>query len=517
MSAQQPFVGFLASVGVKLEAPGQRVFWSVACDGVQPRDLRGAEQAAANSMFGPVSDIPPDVRHTVAALKGARVGFSYIGSLRLLHLALTVDLSTMAAGEHAAGIIVAPDLRLARQAFRFLLGAAKGTQAIAGRIVSETTDSLVLRRTDGRLVELVCLPATSGGRATRGRTLVGALLDEASFFRDDTFAVNDAEVYKGIAPRIVPGGQCLIGSTPWVEGVGLLATLYAANRGNPTTALAAHLPTRLMRTSKAILGIVDREYQRDPENAAREYGGRFLDGSTSTFFDPATLALAIDESLTMPAPRIAGATITAAGDFGFSRNSSTLALVQSLTGVCTLSELLEIKPGKGMPLKPSAVGAEFRDKLQSWGCGAFTADAHYRESMRELLAPVQFRDAPAGQQGKAQAHVAARDLMREGKVRLPNNARLLRQLREILSKPLPGGGISISAPQWKSGEHGDLASAFILALWAADGSKSTRAAPYTSDPTLAGCGYATDGMQHLRGGLIDMTDDRDSWPEWCMD
>jgi hypothetical protein len=439
----------------------------VACDGVQPCDLQGAEREAAAAIFGAIDCVPPDCRHTVAVLKGARCGFSYVGSLRLLHLALTVDLSTMAPGEQAAGIVVAPDLRLARQAFRFVLGAVKATPSIAALMESESTDALTLRRPDGRAVTIECLPATVGGRATRGRTLVGALMDESSFFRDESYSVNDAEVYRGIAPRVVPGGQVLIGSTPWLEGVGLLATLYAANHGKPTTALAALLPTRIARTSRAILLLVEREYARDPENARREYGAEFLSAGTAQFFDNDTITIATDTSLVLPCAPRPGASVHAGADFGFTRNSSTLAVVQSLTGKCWLADLREIKPTKGNPLKPSDVGADFRKALQGWHCDTVMCDLHERESMREHLSPVRLTDAPAGQAGKAAVYIAVRDALRERNASLPQHTKLLRQLREVVSKPLPGGGIAISAPTWRSGEHNDLVSAAVLALYRA--------------------------------------------------
>ena len=69
---------------------------------------------------------------------------------------------------------------------------------------------------------LEALPATRGGSALRGRSLVGAVLDEAAFFRDEDYSVNDAEIYRAVAPRILPEGQTIIASTPWAEGVGLL-------------------------------------------------------------------------------------------------------------------------------------------------------------------------------------------------------------------------------------------------------------------------------------------------------
>jgi hypothetical protein len=49
-------------------------------------------------------------------------------------------------------------------------------------------------------------------------------------------------------------------------------------------------------------------------------------------------------------------------------------------------------------------------------------------------------------------------------VRLPNHGRLLAQLKAIIAKPTPAGGLSISSPRRVNGGHGDLVSALVLCL-----------------------------------------------------
>src|SRR5204863_19806 len=81
-----------------------------------------------------------------------------------------------------------------RQGLRYALGAVKESH-LKSLLVAETADSLTLRRPDGRIVTIECLPATRGGSALRGRTLVGVVLDECAFFRDSDYTVNDADIF----------------------------------------------------------------------------------------------------------------------------------------------------------------------------------------------------------------------------------------------------------------------------------------------------------------------------------
>ena len=158
------FTAFVGSVlGVTL-TPGQRAIGLVAYDGLDPADLEGIDRDLARQIFGDVETVPPAARGVFVGVCGARAGKSYVlGALRALHLALTVPLDTLAPGEVAAGVIVAPDLGLARQTLRYVLGAAMRVPAIARLIVTDSSDSFTLRRPDGATVEFVCLPATRGG------------------------------------------------------------------------------------------------------------------------------------------------------------------------------------------------------------------------------------------------------------------------------------------------------------------------------------------------------------------
>lgn len=469
------FVRFCEGLGVKL-TPGQRVIALVALDGVEPGSLRGAERELARRIFGDVETIPAEARHVLAAVCGARGGKTYVlVALRMLHLALTVSLETLAPGEQASGIIVAPDLRLARQALRYVSGAAERRPELAAMVASETSDSLTLRRPDG-IVTIECLPATRGGSALRGRSLVGAALDEAAFFRDDSYQVNDVEVFKAVAPRVMAGGQVVIASTPWAEA-GLLYDLHVANHGRPQTALSAHAPTTVLRDDARTRGLVERERLRDPDNAAREFEAEFMAAGSGAFFDPRIIDAAIDPSRPLSLPHSPGMVASVAVDLAFESDASAAVAIYRDGSGFTVADLLELRPAKGSPLTPSAVVGAFASFAKARGAFNVASDVHYRQAAIEYLqaAGLGFRDLPGGQSGKVAQYTIARSLLNDGRVRLPPHPRLIAQLKAIVSKPTPGGGLSISSPR-QGGSHGDIASAFVGALYMA----SQEAADYSS-------------------------------------
>ncbi len=464
--ASAPFTAFARDVFAVELTPGQRVLCAVAFDGVEPGDLQGADRELARAIFGDVDTIPPGARAVLCAVCGARGGKTYLlGALRLLHLALTVSLESMAPGEAAAGVIVAPDIRLARQGLRYVSGALQAAGPSIATIEAETVDSITLRRHDGNVVDIVCLPATRGGSALRGRTLVGAVLDEAAFFRDADFVVNDEELFKAIAPRVVPDGQVVIASTPWADA-GLLYDTFTRNHSHPVDAIAAHAPTLLLRDDDHTRQLVERERTRDPENCAREFDADFISGGGAEFFGAADVALALTKGAG-PLEKVRfDQTVVLGLDTAFRKDPTAGAVVtRDIHGLVTVLDMIEIRPPKDGRLVPSETIKQLIARGKALGATEVVCDGHYVETVREYLDGLRLIEAPGGQQGKADTHIATRTILREGNAAIPPEFnRLAVQLRQVIGKPQPGGGLSITSPR-RGGAHGDIASGYVLACW----------------------------------------------------
>ncbi|MDE2104353.1 MAG: terminase family protein [Patescibacteria group bacterium] len=466
------FVDFCEKVcNVKLTL-GQRVVGKVCYDNVNPKDLKGEERAIAYKIFGNTETIPKDARGVATIVVGRGAGKSYIlAALRLLHLALTVSLDGLAPGEYGCALIVAPDLKTAKVTLRFAKGAIMATPSLAKLVVANRSEVIALRRPEGNVVTIECLAATKGGSAVRGRSLVGVALEEAAFFRDDNYQVNDAEIFRAVSPRLLPEAQIILVSTPWAD-VGLLYELYKENHGHPISAIAAHAPTLLLRDDKATRLAVEREMLRDPDNAARELGAEFLSGDSSSWFDRTTIDLSVDKEQTEDLPPDKKLTIAAGADFGFVRDSSGLVIVQVKDGKFHIAVVRERRPEKNSALKPSEVASEFSETLKLYGANVVLSDIYYRDAMREYLEKedLHLQAIPDGQDGKIQMYSRAKTLFREGKVVLPNHIKLIAQLKEVVGRPTAGGKVQFAQPRKsgaKGGGHGDLVAALVAALWQA--------------------------------------------------
>ncbi len=451
------FIGFCEWLGVRL-TPGQAEFSRVAFDGVEPLDRPLAER-----LFGP--HVPLGKRRNVVAVCGRRAGKSYVlVALRLVWGMLVRDVPRLPPGTRAVALIIAPRDSLRMEVFRYAVGAVRSKPELEAMLFGEPKiDSFILRRPDGQTVTFETGVATAGGTAARGRWFTDFALDESAFFRDDSFKVNDEELFRAGSATLLTGGQVLVTSTPWAEA-GLLYRLW---KERPENTVVAHAPTLVLNDSEVTREAVAQAEIQDPDNARREFGAEFMTGGTTVFFESVTLDVMLtDEPFTLQPNDVVGA----GGDFAFRSDSSALLLVAKRGEELHIFDGTEERPEPGAPLKPSRTVTRFVQVING-RCKYVTADQHHRSSIEEHLQEhgLVFCPAPAT---PADNYVRTRQLLREGRVRvhsadLPKElvSRLLQQLRETQGRPTPGGGMSIKHPHWVKGGHGDLADAFTLALW----------------------------------------------------
>lgn len=475
------FIQFCALLDVKLTL-GQRTMAKVAFDKVKPDALDADEKEMFVKLFGDIKEIPSDCYSLLVLVIGARSGKTYLSALRMLHLALTVDLSTLAPGEEAFCIFVAPTLAQAMQAMRYVAGAINKVPALRAMLASKPSPQKIRLRRGSQVVAIEPRAAGAKGLQGRGMTIVSACLDEAAFFRDSDFAVSDEEVFSAIYLRLLPTSQMLIVSTPWTRS-GLLFKKYEENFGHPLTAMCAHAPTLLMLDTERNRLVIEQSRREDPEKTEREYDAQFLSASVECFFDPNVIDNAVDMDLPVdtwrePSP---GDMVKAGCDFGFSSDSSAMVVTHSRGGITYVAEVRERRPQKDMALKPSEVIRDFAEVSERHNIPYIMSDGHYKELVLEILSEygINFLSAP---NTPADAYIATRLLLHSGLLRIPNNARLKAQLRETRAKRTSGGLVQIVNPRTKGGGHGDLVSALVLAVYQACGERIPYADPDPNTP-----------------------------------
>jgi hypothetical protein len=465
-----PFLSFLGTIGVVGLTRAQRALVRVCFDAVDPIDLPRDERDAAREIFGDIDRIPPLARAYVALVKGRWVGGSWLSALRLLHLAWSIPLPQLARGERAYGLVVAPDLKLARQALSFARGAIEATPWLTAAVMEKNADSISLRRPDGTLVTLEAVAASRGGAAGRGRTLVGALLDESMFFRDQDHVVNDQDVFNALVPRLVLHAQALIISTPWTRS-GLLFELFDANHGKCVTAIAAHVPTPLAREGDlAMAQALERERRRDEANYWREFGARFVDGLSSgctveeldRCVMHGVIELAVREGLHY------GLFI----DLGLRRDRSVALVVHrehvelrdAIEDVLVVDAVLHLVPTVLKPLKLERVVDEIAALARRYRITRGWSDLHYLDAAAPML---RERGVVLEELSMSSSEITARvesaiSRIASARLRVVDHSALKAEILESKVERASGGRTTWRAVEG-SKKHDDILSALLLA------------------------------------------------------
>lgn len=409
--------------------------------------------------------------YLVCAIRG---GKSKIAAAAAAKMAASTDLSDLGREEVARVSVLSLDKRKAGVILEHLRDAR--TRPLLGAVCVGPPKSGVVSVThpSGRTVQIEVLAGKRAGGATVSFWSAGVIHDEATrMLGGDEGVVNLDESLRAMRGRLLPGAKSLCVGSPWAPrgpvyeakreywrrpARGTLVVCGTGPQMNPTW----WTPERCAELR-----------ERDPIAYRTDVLAEFVDAD-GTFFDPTALDRAVLNGQGIELPRLPkpGEEVTAGGDLAFRRNSSALCIVHRSGPWLIVAELLELRPTPEDPLRPSQVIARFADRLRAHRATAMVADDHYAESVREHLssAGLALRPIPAGRQGLAEMYLRARALFYEGRVKLPNNPRLLSQLRSVVAIHYGDGHVRIHKPEML-GSHADLADALVFALWEASGAE----------------------------------------------
>jgi hypothetical protein len=476
----------------------------------------------AMRIFGCQRDALPRRRHRVLALlAGGRGGkTSRFAAPLAIYSAKYVPTPTLRRGEYARALAMAPDKDLARQIIDYCRGYIAESRQLCSMLADPpplddrdeideskigALERIALRRPNGQLVEIAVKAAGRGGVGARSRTLVCALLDEASFFRaKGTGVINDQEIYRAAIQRVVPAGRLLLSSTAWVENQGVLEEKIRDNWGKHDSALVARAGTRDLNPTWDPDGSIEADMRKtDPENAAREIDTQSMAAGAETFYPEDAITktfVRAAESLEPDRAFRHGASV----DMGYRKNSSAISIAREERGLIRLAFRLELRPERGLSLKPSVVTREFAFWCMRYGAPAMLGDRHSVDATIEELGKLERalrspKEADAEQRAwvervladpyartakvptyiewpskenadpdirtahhnNADAHTEMRRRMQEGLVELPADDRMKKQCRETRKKPGEAGHVQIVLP--KDGlAHGDLWGSVVI-------------------------------------------------------
>jgi hypothetical protein len=309
--------------------------------------------------------------------------------------------------------------------------------------------------TNGRAIR--CYTASLAGVVSM--TCIGAMLDEMTRWQDNDSGSNPAkEIISSLLPTMAtcPNAKVWMISSPYStldehcrrfdlgDGDGRLVFHGATWEANPTLTE--------QRT---------RDLEPDEQAWAREYAAIPMASDESKFFSAALIDAARKNVIAAQH----ATTIASGADFAFSKDSSGLVCASLIDGCVRVDSDKQWKV-TGEPLRPTAVISEAISLAEAYGSEGIACDTHYIELVREETEAtgLELVSFPNTSEGIAQAYTDVRVMLGRGQIDLSRaSGTLIDELKETMGKPTTHG-ITITHPR-KNGSHGDLARAFITAVW----------------------------------------------------
>lgn len=390
---------------------------------------------------------------------GRRGGKSRILALLGVYLGAFRDYTPhLAPGEVATVSIIAADRKQARTVMRYVNGLFNAVDLLRPMVVGIPGDE-TLTLNNRVTIEV----QTASFRVTRGYTFAAVLADETAFWRDDTSANPDTEIFRAIRPGMasIPGAMLLNASSPYRKA-GELYRTFRRHYGKDGARVLVWQGTTGTMNPGLDPAVIAEAYEDDPAAAAAEYGAEFRDDIADF------VSREIIDACTIPGRTellpAAGITYHAFVDpSGGSADSMTLAIAHAEGDVAVLDAVREARP----PFSPEAVVMEFAELLKSFRTHEVTGDRYAGEWPRERFSVHGIRYL-LSENPTSQIYQATLPLLNSQKVELLDLRRLASQLCGLERRPTRGGRDSIGhAP----GAHDDIANAVAGALLLVGGRK----------------------------------------------
>ena len=306
-------------------------------------------------------------------IAGRRGGKSRIAALIAVFLACFRDYShVLSTGERGVLAVLAADRRQARTIFRYVEGLIDSVPMLHGMVSHRTKESIEF--TNGIDLEI----HTSSYRSVRGYTIVGAILDEVSFWRQDDSANPDTEILRAIRPSMatVDGALLLAVTTPYARR-GEAWKAFERHYGKDSSVLVWQAPTEAMNPAIP-KRVIEEAYEDDPLAAEAEYGAQFrkdIEGYASREAVEAVIVPGRGLLPLVPGVRYVAFTDPSGGV----RDSMTLAIAHREGDRAVLDCVVETRP----PFSPEGTVEQYAAILKGYRVREVTGDRYAGEWPRE--------------------------------------------------------------------------------------------------------------------------------------
>jgi hypothetical protein len=402
--------------------------WRACVKAMCAERMTGAEIEAFRAVAERDPPTKPISEAVVVAGRGA--GKDSVASLIATMTAANFDpKGKLRPGEKAVVMLLAVDRAQAGVAFGYCRGYFEQVPALAKLVKRIDSDSIELRN------DTVIEVHPNSFRSVRGRTIICAIFDEVSFWRDETSATPDFEVAGAVAPGLarVPGSMLILISTAHKRS-GLLYQKWKDHYGKDDPDVLVVKGTTRQFNPTFSAAIIERQLASDPQLYGAEYLSQWRD-DLSTFISRDLLEAAVDVGVLVRPPIDSTKYFAFTDASGGVGDSFTLGIAHRASdGSIVLDLLFE----KRAPFDPYAVTLEIVELLKTYHCATVVGDSYGAKWVSEAFvkAGVTYRKSDLD---RSAVYLNALPLFTSGRARLIDNARLVAQFAALERRTFPTG------------------------------------------------------------------------------
>ena len=367
-------------------------------------------------------------------------------------------------GEAASVLCLAVDKAQASIVQKYTQSYFTKIPLLRGLVTRETSDGLDLSTGAELSVQ------ASNFRNVRGRSVALCVMDECAFWRSETTANPDAEVYQALVPSLatIPGAMLIGISTPY-RRAGLLYHKWKDHFGQADDdVLVVHGGSRVFNPTLPERIVADA-LKRDAAAARAEWLAEWRD-DIAAFLSRELIEGAVDRGVTVR-PRQAGLDYRAFADPSGGLGDSFACAVAhreastgSAGGAVVLDALHETVP----PFDPAQATADIAKTLKAYGITKVIGDK-YAAQWPVAEFSRNYISYEHSERDRSAVYADFLPLLTSGRARLLDSQRLIGQLCNLERRASPMGRDRIDHP---AGAHDDLSNAAAGALVLASSASS---------------------------------------------
>jgi hypothetical protein len=382
------------------------------------RSLNDRERALFAAVSG---DRKPPTRKVkeLVCVASRRSGKGRIGAALAVHAALLTDHSAvLAPGETGVVACVSPTRAHSAILLDYTVGYLNASPLLRGEVRDVTADQITLRNGN-----VICT-LTSDYRSLRGRTLLLAIMDEASFLRDELSATPDVECARALLPGLATtGGMLCILSSPYRK-LGLLYQRHRDHFGQDGDVLVISAASRLLNPTLDE-NIISSAQDADAFAARSEWLGEFRD-DIGAFLDDQLIEAAVDYSRPLELPPQSGVSYSAFVDPSGGRGDAFALCIGHRDGDERF--IADVVRAVLPPFDPATVVQEFAALAKEYRITTLRGDNYSAEWVSSSFTNAELSYEPSDRP-KSQLYLESLPLWTRGQISIPDHSRLLRELR----------------------------------------------------------------------------------------